>query len=107
MRIPLSTFLALIACTPLIASCALFPRPPVQAPPPRLALPAAAEAPCELPTLRPNPTLADLEAAYIARGVALVNCQAAKDLSNQTLQAERALQDRWREEQQPRSVWPF
>ena len=50
-----------------------------------------------LERLPERPTLADLEAAYMARGLRLAQCEAARALAVETLLAERALQDRWRE----------
>jgi hypothetical protein len=41
--------------------------------------------------------VADLESAYMARGLAVAECDAARRLAVQTLLAERALQDRWRD----------
>ncbi len=85
-----------VALLTMIASCAA--SPPTSAPPPRLALPAAATAPCRLHRLPDRPTLADLEAGYVARGADLVACEAARRIAVETLEAERALQDRWRAE---------
>jgi hypothetical protein len=42
------------------------------------------------------PTTADLETGYMARGEALLACDAARRLAVETFEAERALQDRWR-----------
>lgn len=76
--------------------------------PPRLSLPAAATEPCRLDLLPETPTQGDLRASYARRGEALVLCDGARDLAVQTLLAERALQDRWREETEPkRGWWPF
>lgn len=76
--------------------------------PPRLALPTAATTPCRLDLLPETPTQGDLTASYLRRGEALVLCDAARDLAVQTLIAERALQDRWREQTAPkRGWWPF
>lgn len=80
----------------MIASCAA--SPPLSAAPPRLALPVEATTPCRLERLPDRPTQADLEAAYVARGAGLVACDAARRLAVETLEAERALQDRWRTE---------
>lgn len=84
----------------MIAGCAT--SPPRSAPPPRLDLPSEAMSPCRLDRLPARPTLADLEASYMARGAALVMCDAARRLAVETLQAERALQDRWRTGGSPR-----
>lgn len=88
--------IAPLALSGMIASCAV--SPPPSAIPPRLTLPTAAATPCRLDRLPDAPTLADLEAGYLARGAALVDCDAARDLAVDTLLAERALQDRWRAE---------
>lgn len=86
--------IAPLALSAMIASCAA--SHPPSATPPRLTLPAAATTPCRLDRLPEAPTQADLEAAYLARGAALVACDAARGLAVDTLRAERALQDRWR-----------
>lgn len=85
---------ALLACALMTASCAA--SPPTSAPPPRLTLPREALTPCRLDRLPETPTLGDLESSYMARGLALAECDAARRLAVETLQAERALQDRWR-----------
>lgn len=91
--------LAPLALLSMIASCASSPL--ASAPPPRLNLPAAATTPCRLDRLPDQPTLADFEAAYMARGFRLAECDAARALAVETLLAERALQDRWRAEAVP------
>ena len=83
-----------VASLIMIARCAV--SPPRSAPPPRLALPAEATTPCRLDRLPDRPTLADLEASYMARGADLVACDAARRLAVETLAAEHALQERWR-----------
>lgn len=88
------TRIAPLALSGMIASCAA--SHPPSAIPPRLTLPAAATTPCRLDRLPEGPTRADLEAAYFARGAALVACDAARGLAVDTLLAERTLQDRWR-----------
>ena len=51
---------------------------------------------------------ADLEVSYVARGAALAACETARELAVETLLAERALQDRWREARAPhRRLWPW
>lgn len=101
MQTSLFRLSALSACSLLIASCAGLSRPPADVPPPRLSIPTEATTACQLPTLPERPTLADLEAAYVARGVALLRCDGARELGVETLRAERELQDRWREQQTP------
>ena len=98
--------LAPIALSATIASCAASLPPSVV--PPRLNLPRAAATPCVLDRLPDAPTQGDLEVAYVARGAALVACEAARDMAVETLLAERALQDRWRATQTPRRrFWPL
>lgn len=87
------TLIAPIACALMTASCA--GSVPMSAPPPRLPLPGAATT-CRLPRLPERPTAADLETAYVERGTALAQCDAARALAVSVLLAERALQDRWR-----------
>tara|TARA_R110000764_G_scaffold172720_1_gene259545 strand:- start:483 stop:794 length:312 start_codon:yes stop_codon:yes gene_type:complete len=84
-----------VACALMTASCAGLP-PPSAPVPPQLILPEAATTPCSLTRLAEDPTLADLEVAYMARGGDLVACDAARQLAVDTLLAERALQVRWR-----------
>lgn len=90
---------ALLVCAIMTASCAA--SPPLSATPPRLTLPQAALAPCRLDRLPAPPTLADLETSYMARGQALAECDAARRMAVETLEAERALQDRWRTARKP------
>lgn len=98
--------LAPIAFSAMTASCA--GSLPPSAPPPRLDLPRAAERPCVLDRLPDGATQGDLEVAYVARGAALVACETARELAVETLRAERALQDRWREAPPPRRrPWPW
>lgn len=92
--ISLSTRIAPLVCALMTASCAA--SPPMSVVPPRLILPPAALSPCRLDRLPAAPTLADLETSYMARGLALAECDAARRLAIETLEAERALQDRWR-----------
>ena len=87
----------------MMTACATSAPPSVD--PPRLTLPAAATTPCSLPRLPEAPTVSDLEAVYAQRGAAIVLCEGARSLSVQTLLAERALQDRWREETKPKPWW--
>ena len=88
--------LAPLALSPMIASCAGSPSSSTVAPP-RLTLAEVAERPCALAVLPPQPTRADLDAAYVTRGAQIVSCDAARRLAVETLMAERALLDRWRE----------
>ncbi len=83
-----------LALSSMIASCAA--SLPPSANPPRLTVPMAAITPCRLDGLPETPTRADLDAAYLARGAALVACDAARGLAVDTLLGERTLQDGWR-----------
>ena len=76
----------------MTASCAGSP-PISTVAPPRLTLPPAAIRRCALATLPPEPTMADLEIGYAARGAQIAACDAARQLAVDTLLAERLLQD--------------
>lgn len=80
----------------MIASCA-GSLPTSRAAPPRLELDPRTAAPCVLPRLPDQPTVADLEAAYVRRGAAILACDGARRLALETLEVERALLDRWLE----------
>ncbi len=100
--------IAPLALLGMTASCAA--SPPLSVEPPRLTLPRAATTPCVLERLPEVPTQADLEIAYIERGVRLIACEGARALAVDTLLAERALQDQWRRENPaPRrpAIWPW
>lgn len=78
---------ALSACAVLTSACASwFPRP---APLPLLTLPESARTVCRLPILPPAPTLADLEAIYTARGAALIECNAARQMAVDSFDAQQ------------------
>ena len=98
MRTTLWTFCGLIACGLMTANCAGSP-PISTVAPPRLVLAEAATRPCALAVLPNAPSLADLEAAYMARGAQIVACDSARRLAVEALMAERAMQDRWIEAQ--------
>lgn len=57
--------------------------------PPILTLPDAARQPCVLPVLPDNPTQADLDAAYLARGQAVALCNGRRDLAVQAFDAQQ------------------
>jgi hypothetical protein len=80
-----------IVCALMTASCAGSSRTSPVAPA-RLILPETASRPCALATLPAEPTLADLEAAYMLRGAQVVACDGARRLAVETLLAERAMQ---------------
>ena len=94
------THIALLGLPIMTASCAALPPPPAL--PPRLTLPRTAATPCVLVRLPAEPTLADLEIGYVERGARLAACESARTLAVETLMAERALQDRWYREIEPR-----
>lgn len=87
----------LIGCVLLMTACA--PSRPVFAPvqPPRRILPEEIRRPCALPVLPAAGPIAltDLEKAYVARGAALVACDAARDLAVTLHDAEHADEDAW------------
>lgn len=94
MRTFPSILTALAACTILTAACAT-PPPISTVAPPRRQLPETATTPCSLPRVGPSPTLADLEAAYGARGAAIVACESARRLAVETHIGEHADEDAW------------
>ena len=98
MRTTFWTLCGLIACGLMTANCAGSP-PISTVAPPRLVLAEAATRPCALAVLPEAPSLADLEAAYLARGAQIVACDSARRLAVEALSAERAMQDRWMEAQ--------
>lgn len=51
--------------------------------------------PCRLARLGDTATWADLEAAYVMRGVHLADCDLARRLALETLAAERLAIDAW------------
>jgi len=106
MRTTLCRLIALAALPITTAACVTPAPEPV--PPPRLSIPAAAERPCLLDVLPADPTQADLEIAYMARGASVLNCDGARQLALETLLTERRLIDDWlRLQQKPRRFWPF
>lgn len=107
MRTTPFRLIALAALASMTAACVGL-RAPDPVPPPRLSILPATEKPCLLDVLPPAPTQADLEAAYMARGAAILNCDGARQLALETLLTERRLIDAWLEMQKPRrSFWPF
>lgn len=99
---------ALLGLPIMTASCAALPPSSVR--PPRLTLPQTATTPCILPRLPAVPTEADLEVVYGERGARLVACETARALAVEILLAERALQDRWHQENEAppqRKGWPW
>lgn len=93
MRPTLSLQIALFACASMTSACAT--SAPRSVEPPRLKLSPVVTTPCRLDRLPEAPTVADLEAGYLARGEALALCDAARQLAVETLFAERGLLDRW------------
>jgi hypothetical protein len=104
MRTTLCLASALLACAIMTAGCATSRPDPVK--PPRLTLPDAALKACVLPVLPADPTTADLDAAYLARGAQIVACDGARRLAVETLTAERRLTDEWLKiEERRRQGW--
>ncbi|MES2860972.1 MAG: hypothetical protein V4701_05835 [Pseudomonadota bacterium] len=91
----------------MTASCA-GSIPTSSAAPPRLTLPATASRPCELHRLSEEPTIGDLEVGYMIRGRQIADCDLARRLAVETLEAERAAIDAARSAQgrAPRRDWP-
>lgn len=108
MRTTLSLTTVLIASAAMISACAT--PGPLSVEPPRLSIPTAATKTCLLDVLPANPTEADLEAAYVARGAAVLNCDGARQLALETLLTERRLIDQWLALQRPepwyKRLWP-
>ncbi len=80
---------ALLGSMTLIGGCAK--PPPTSQAAPRLALAAEAMRPCALHILPSQPTLADLEIGYVARGAQIIACDAARRLAVDTYEAQQAL----------------
>lgn len=59
---------------------------------PQVEMPAEAVRPCQLHVLPPSPSAADLEIAYVQRGVQILNCDAARRLAVETHAAEHELE---------------
>lgn len=96
------TLIALLACAPLIVSCAGSPRT-LAAAPPQLTLPETARTACDLHRLSENPTQGDLEAAYLIRGAQIAECEGRRRLAVETWDAERALGERHRQAREDRA----
>jgi hypothetical protein len=58
-------------------------------------MPQAARQACHLERLPLFPTNEDADNTLIARGVAIITCDGARDLAVQTHDAEHALEDEW------------
>lgn len=95
---PRWTLIALIACSAMTSSCAIFGRASVATAPtaeaPKLVLPAETRKACELYRLPSGATQSDLEVGYATRGAQIVSCDAARALAvvtfdRQALAAER------------------
>lgn len=86
-----STLIALLAFTPVIASCALSTQP-YQGAPPQTEMPAEARKPCAIYVLPPNAFHADEEIGYTSRGAQIVSCDKARQLAVQTFDLEHQLQ---------------
>ena len=94
-----STLIALAGCGMLMTSCAAYL--PVSTAAPRVEMPPEARRPCSLYRLPANPTQADLEFGYTARGANVAACDAARGLAVKTHDDEHALEAK----AQPRPWW--
>lgn len=88
------TLLAPLGCALMTTACA--GSASWTAPDPRLTLPEVATRPCRLPILPSDPTRADLERGYVLRGVALVECDAARRTALDVLTLERDMRTKIR-----------
>lgn len=95
MRTRLLTLLALTVCSLPIVSCANYGPPSVPTPPPQRDMPDLALRACALPRLPDQATAVDLESAFTARGVALVACDAARQLAVDVHTGQRLDQEAW------------
>lgn len=68
-------------------------------------MPIQATRPCALPRLPDQASAADLESAFTARGVALLACDAARQLAVDVHAAQNADQEAWLRSQTPVSPW--
>ena len=92
------TLIAWLAYGLLITGCASSPRQSV----PMLTMPEAATQSCHLWTLPENPTQADLEVIYYARGLEIGLCEGRRALAVQAFDAQqKALTP------PPRPFWRF
>lgn len=91
-RFPLN---AALACMVLMSACATSGPPSAMLSPPRRQMPETAKAPCGLPILPQRPTYADLEAGYLARGAAIVACDASRQLAVDVQAGEHQDIDAW------------
>ncbi|MBK1970817.1 hypothetical protein JIX59_15860 [Brevundimonas diminuta] len=68
-------------------------------------MPTQATQPCTLPRLPDQATAAELENAFTSRGVALLTCDAARQLAVDVHAAQNADQEAWLRSQTPASSW--
>lgn len=95
MRTKTLILTAALVCAASMSACATRVLPSALPIPPRREMPETAKAPCVLPRLPDLPTYADLEAAYYARGVVIVACDAARQLAVDVHQGEHDDEDAW------------
>lgn len=95
MQTRLLTLLALTVCSLPIVSCASYGPPSVPTTPPQRDMPDLALRACALPRIPDHATTADLESAFTARGVALVACDAARQLAVDDHTGQRLDQETW------------
>lgn len=106
MRLRPLILLALTACSLPIASCASSGPPSALTAPPQRDLPDLARRPCELPRLPDHATQADLETLVVSRGVAILSCDAARQLAVDVHDGQTADQTTWlRESAVRRAPW--
>ncbi len=80
---------AVIGCCVMMTACATQRVEPIALP--ELVLPAEVFQPCQIATLPDQPTAADLEEAYMLRGLQILRCDAARELAVTALHTERRM----------------
>lgn len=83
------TLTALAVCMTLNAGCAPWLRPSAPIPPPILTVPETARQSCRMPLLPASPTQGDVDALIVRSGLAIIECDAARQLAVDTLDAQQ------------------
>lgn len=102
-----SLLIALTVCVAMTSGCAASVPTSPDALPPRLTLPAWAQAPCRLTVLQADATQAELDLAYADRGEALVDCDTARAMAVDVRRREHEAQGLWQAERQARRLPPW
>ena len=83
------TLTALAACLMLNAACAPWLRPSAPIPLPILTIPETVRQPCRMPLLPQSPTQGDVDALIIQSGLAIIECDARRQLAVDILDAQQ------------------